>query len=60
MTMIDQPMEREEVGIDPRRAALDAAKARIAQINDREAERLRLAGVKRVRQAKQRAKGIVT
>jgi predicted DNA-binding protein (UPF0251 family) len=38
--------------------ALAAAKARIAQINANEAERLRLAAMKRARQAKSAAKGM--
>jgi predicted DNA-binding protein (UPF0251 family) len=38
--------------------ALAAAKARIVEINAREAERLRLAAMKRARQAKSAAKGM--
>lgn len=46
--------------ISDKPAALAAAKARIAEIDAREAERLRLAGMKRARQGKRAAKGMAT
>ena len=41
-------------------AALEAVKLRIAEIDAREAERLRLAGQKRARQSKLQAKGMAS
>lgn len=43
-----------------KKAALETARKRVEEINAREAERLRLAGVKRTRQGKQQAKGMAT